>query len=386
MDDLKKQVESILFSVGRKIELVELAKLVKGNQDNVLRVLEELKGEYEARSGSLMVVQDGTAWKLAVREAYLGTVRKIVTQTELPKSVMETLAVIAYKNPVMQSHIIKVRTNKAYDHLALLEQDGFLTRVKHGRTKLIRLAPKFFDYFDIPEDQLKEKFKNVLAIEKAIEEKESDMAQRNHELTAHQEQMKQADDAHKKKTAEEHVKLDAELAKMPPIELLDEEGEAHKLSTYPTTPIPDEPKRSGPQIEVDTMNGMETYGEEPVEPSPMPDTQKKKAKKETQAPAEPALTAPIPTQQPAAPTEAPEDAVITQAREEAKQETIEEAETPAITEEEIEKIAKNIAAGKESAREFKGKGMFAQGITEDVQKRIDERVEELVHGKHEEKE
>ncbi len=384
MEDIKKQVESILFSIGRKIELLEIAKLVKEKDtEKVLRVLEELKGEYEIRSGSLMVVQDGTAWKLSVREAYLGTVRKIVTQTELPKSVMETLAVIAYKNPVMQSHIVKVRTNKAYDHLALLEQDGFLTRQKHGRTKLIRLAPKFFQYFDIPEAQLKEKFKNVLAIEKAIEEKESDMEQRSKELIEHQVKMKQADDAHKKHTAEEHVKLDIALAKMSPIELLDEEGEKHKLSTYKTTPIPNEPP-SGPRVEVHKMNGMEMYGESEVELTPI--SEDKTAEKTTQ---EKPVSVELQQTESTEPETSPEDAVIEQAREEAKQEAAAEAaepETPAITEEQIEEIAQNIAEGKESSREFKGKGLFSQGISEEIQKRIDERVEELVHGKHVEKE
>ncbi len=383
MDDLKKQVESILFSVGRKIELLELAKLVKEKDlDAVLKSLEELRGDYESRGGSLMVVQDGTCWKLAVREAYMSTVRKVVTQTELPKSVMETLAVIAYKNPVLQSHIIKVRTNKAYDHLAVLEQDGFLTRVKKGRTKLIRLAPKFFQYFDIPEDQLKQKFSNVLALEKAIEEKESDIELKNKAVIEHQEKTKEVDDAHKKHVEAEHKRLDEELAQMPDVALVDDEGAEKSLETYPTTPFPEGKPELGPQIEVITKNGLETYGEEEVEPAPMPDQKVKKQKKQKPVDVTPAVEL---AQTPVAPGEEPEDAAIQQAREEAKQEAAAEAEpeTPAITEEQIEEIAKNIAEGKETSREFKGKGMFSQGITEAVQKRIDDRVEELVHGQKE---
>ena len=57
-------------------------------------------------------------------------VRKIVTETELTRSVMETLAVIAFKYPILQSDLIKLRTNKAYDHLVELEKSGYISRQK----------------------------------------------------------------------------------------------------------------------------------------------------------------------------------------------------------------------------------------------------------------
>lgn len=393
MDELKKQVESVLFSVGRKIELQELAKLVRESDlSKVLGVLEQLRGEYEAHGGSLMVVQDGTAWKLTVREAYLGTVRKIVTQTELPKSVMETLAVIAYKNPVLQSHIIKVRTNKAYDHLSLLESDGFLTRVKKGRTKLIRLSPKFFQYFDIPEDQLKQKFSNVLALEKAIEEKEGEIETKNKELLANQETLKQHDEAHKKHVAEEHKRLDEELSKMPEVDLVDDEGNAHALEEYKTTPIKEteEKHKLAPSVQVISETGLETYGEQEIEPVPMPGGKKKK-KQQTKATPKisPEMIAQL-TKEAAAASQAAtpaEDATLAEARKAAAEEIAaanQEPETPKITEEQIDELAEDIASGEKKSREFGGQGIFPKGVPEDVEKKIDKRVDEIVHGNSEE--
>ena len=73
---------------------------------------------------------------------------------------METLAVIAWKVPVLQSDIISIRTNKAYDHLVELEKSGFISRSKSGRTKLIKLTDRFFNYFDVKNaEAMKEKFK-----------------------------------------------------------------------------------------------------------------------------------------------------------------------------------------------------------------------------------
>src|SRR3989344_5134923 len=175
-NELKQVLEAILFSAARRVELSELAKLSKKTEQEVLDTLNSWKTELDL-NGPLILLQDGTAWKLTVREQYLPVVKKVVTKTELPKSLLQTLAVVAYKAPVLQSAVIKVRTNKAYDHLNQLEGSVFITREKKGRTKLIRLAPKFFDYFSIDPAQLKKKFKSMGDVEQAIEKKEAENEQ-----------------------------------------------------------------------------------------------------------------------------------------------------------------------------------------------------------------
>jgi segregation and condensation protein B len=149
-----------LFSSGKKMSVDEIAKLTRIPAEVVRQSLGSLKSDYESKESSLLLMDEGDGWKLAVREQYASVVRKIVAETELTKSVIETLAVIAWKAPVLQSDIIKVRTNKAYDHLNELESTGFISRAKHGRTKLIRLTDRFFRYFDLKNaDDIKTKFK-----------------------------------------------------------------------------------------------------------------------------------------------------------------------------------------------------------------------------------
>ena len=91
-------------------------------------------------------------------------VRKIVTETELTRSVMETLAVIAFKYPILQSDLIKLRTNKAYDHLVELEKSGYISRQKYC-TNLIKLTDKFFKYFDLTEENLRENSRTLPALQ-----------------------------------------------------------------------------------------------------------------------------------------------------------------------------------------------------------------------------
>ena len=160
MDDFKNKVEAILFSSGKKMTVEEISRLCRAPTANVVQQLQELKNDYDSKNSSLLLLDEGDGWKLTVREQYASVVRKIVAETELSRTIMETLAVIAWKAPVLQSDIINVRTNKAYDHLAELESTGYISREKHGRTKLIKLTERFFSYFDLKNsDDVKEKVK-----------------------------------------------------------------------------------------------------------------------------------------------------------------------------------------------------------------------------------
>ncbi len=159
--ELKNKAEAVLFAYGKKVSVDHLAKLTKSSKDQVIGALNELKQEYANKNSSLSIIDEGDHWKLMVRENYSPIVRKIVPKTELTKTMIETLAVIAWKAPVLQSEVIRIRTNKAYDHLLEIEKIGFITREKKGRTQMIKLSQKFHDYFDVHNEQeIKDKFKN----------------------------------------------------------------------------------------------------------------------------------------------------------------------------------------------------------------------------------
>ncbi len=148
-EEAAKQVEAVLFSSGRWMNVQEISRICRIKEESVISALSLLKKKYEKEDTALNLVNDKDKWKLRVRQKYSETVRKVVPQTELNKSVIETLAVIAWKAPVLQSEVIKIRTNKAYDDIKTLLDGGFITKEKSGRTYLIKLSKKFYDYFEI---------------------------------------------------------------------------------------------------------------------------------------------------------------------------------------------------------------------------------------------
>ena len=73
----------------------------------------------------------------------------------------KTLAVIAYKAPVLQAEIIHIRGNKAYDHIQQLKENGLIVSEPKGRSRLIKLTPQFYDYFDTAEPEVKKQFEEL---------------------------------------------------------------------------------------------------------------------------------------------------------------------------------------------------------------------------------
>ena len=247
---VKSKVEAVIFSTGRRMHIDEICKLCKSKKEDVILALNELKSEYDQKQSSLMLAEDGEYWKFSIRDHLASVVRKIVTETELTKSVMETLAVIAFKYPIRQSDLIKIRTNKAYDHLGELESSGYITRQKHGRTNLIKLTDKFFRYFDLTEDKLRDRFKDFESIATAIKEKEIEVD-------------KIKDDQRKKA---EELKLQDEKIKQE-IESLDDKDEEFEIPLETYDEKEDSKNKSSgtdnsPEIKKEIVGELEVFDED----------------------------------------------------------------------------------------------------------------------------
>src|SRR3989344_4528728 len=174
MQDAKNKIEAVLFTIGRFVSLEELSRLTGVASLGYLKeALDKLREDYNNKNGSLEVLELNNKYKLSIKKDYLYLTESLLNDSELDKPTQETLAIIAYKNPVFQSEVINIRGNKAYDHIKALKELDFINSEKSGRTRLLKITPKFFDYFDVVEDQLKAKLNSV------EETKSEDLKQKN---------------------------------------------------------------------------------------------------------------------------------------------------------------------------------------------------------------
>ena len=134
----------------------------------------------------MKLIKKDLGWKLTVRDEYVPLVSSIVSSTELDRPLMETLAVIAWKYPIVQSEVIKLRGSGAYEHMKLLEEQGYVEKEKFGRSFKVKLTKKFFEYFDLPSAEAKQAFLNKVPSEVLKEaeavDKEADEVERLIEL------------------------------------------------------------------------------------------------------------------------------------------------------------------------------------------------------------
>ncbi|MFH0936640.1 MAG: SMC-Scp complex subunit ScpB [Candidatus Woesearchaeota archaeon] len=161
MED-KKKVEAVLFTTGKFMDLEEISKACGiGSIGYIKELIEQLKKDYSEKDSALTIQELDNKYKLNIKKEYGHITNKLISTKELDSPTTKTLAIIAYKQPVLQSTVIKVRGNKAYDHINILKEQGLILSEKAGRTRMLKLTSKFYDYFDIDDKALKETLNQI---------------------------------------------------------------------------------------------------------------------------------------------------------------------------------------------------------------------------------
>ena len=164
-----KRVEAALFISARWLSLQELVTLTDINPILLRELLEKLQEKYNQDNSAIEILSQNDRWKMDVKSEYRGMINRLATGTaEFSRAEQETLAIIAYKQPVKQSIIIKIRGNKAYEHIKNFREIGLVRAKKTGHTYILTLSDEFYDYFNIgkkekiDKEQIKEKIEQNL--------------------------------------------------------------------------------------------------------------------------------------------------------------------------------------------------------------------------------
>ena len=171
--ELKNKVEAVLFTLGKFVSLEDLGKYCEvGSIGLIKEALEELKRDYIGKNCSLEIQEHEGKVKLNIKKEYGYLTNKLLSNTELDSPTTKTLAIIAYKQPLMQSEVIKMRGNKAYDHIKALKESNLITSDKSGRTRVLKLTNNFYEYFDIAKEDTEKlmDFVNSRGLQKMFDE------------------------------------------------------------------------------------------------------------------------------------------------------------------------------------------------------------------------
>ncbi len=150
-----KRLEAVFFISGRFLSMQELISLSDLNPIIIGELIAKLKERYNNDSFAIEIVEKSGMWKMDVKKEYHDIVNRLATgSSEFSKSEQETLAIIAYKQPIKQSVLIKIRSNKAYDHIKKFSDLGLIKKKRSGHTHELSLSDDFYDYFNTTENKM----------------------------------------------------------------------------------------------------------------------------------------------------------------------------------------------------------------------------------------
>jgi len=158
-----KKIEASLFVSGKWLSLPDLVSLTDLNPILLRQLIDKLSERYLKEESAISIICKDDMWKMDVKEEYANIVTKLATgDSEFTKAEQETLAVIAYKQPVKQSVVIKIRGNKAYEHIKKFISLGMIKSKAAGHTLEIHLSDDFYNYFHVrnPEDEISDRPEN----------------------------------------------------------------------------------------------------------------------------------------------------------------------------------------------------------------------------------
>lgn len=111
-NELIALVEALIFVADEPIGAKVLAEVLEEDKESVQTAVEELAREYESRESGLQIREIAGGWQLATRTELHEEVRKFLKtrpSAKLSLASLETLAVIAYKQPVTVPEILEIR-------------------------------------------------------------------------------------------------------------------------------------------------------------------------------------------------------------------------------------------------------------------------------------
>ncbi|MEM1535582.1 MAG: SMC-Scp complex subunit ScpB [Candidatus Pacearchaeota archaeon] len=156
--ELMKKVEAALFLAARFMSIEELTRTTGINPILLKELLKKLEEKFNKNNSAIHIVKqtffednkEQEYYKMDVKPEFHKLINKIVSgDAEFTKAEQETLAIIAYKQPIKQSVVVKIRGNKAYEHIKHLILSGLVHGKKVGRTQELSLTQKFYDYFNL---------------------------------------------------------------------------------------------------------------------------------------------------------------------------------------------------------------------------------------------
>ncbi|GEN31849.1 segregation and condensation protein B [Cerasibacillus quisquiliarum] len=166
-------IEGLLFASGDEgVTVKQIAEIIETTESTVLHILNELAYDYEHTDRGVMLTESRGVYYLTTKPEHSEYYKKLLETphtTQMSQAALETLAIIAYKQPITRTEIEEIRGVKSDRPVQTLLSRGLIEEVGRkntiGRPMLFATTKDFLTYFGLtsldelpplPEDLTKE--------------------------------------------------------------------------------------------------------------------------------------------------------------------------------------------------------------------------------------
>jgi segregation and condensation protein B len=151
-EEIRRAVEAVLFVTDEPMPSGALAQALEVDRKAVEDALESLASEYEARGSGIVLRNVAGGWRLSTHPDAAPAVERFVLSSRharLTKAALETLSIVAYKQPVTRHQIAAIRGVDSDGVLRALVDRGLVAEVGReeapGRQMLYGTTPEFLE-------------------------------------------------------------------------------------------------------------------------------------------------------------------------------------------------------------------------------------------------
>ena len=149
-------IEAILFTMGESVEAEKIAEAIEHDVDTTVKIIHNMMDKYENEDRGIKIIELEGSFQLCTKEEYYDNLIRICSQPRrytLTDAALETLSIIAYKQPVTKIEIEKIRgvnSDRSVNKLVELELVKEVGRLDApGRPMLFGTTEEFLRTFGV---------------------------------------------------------------------------------------------------------------------------------------------------------------------------------------------------------------------------------------------
>ena len=149
-------IEAILFTMGESVEAEKIAVAIEHDVDTTVRIIHNMMDKYENEDRGIKIIELEGSFQLCTKEEYYDNLIRICSKPRrytLTDAALETLSIIAYKQPVTKIEIEKIRgvnSDRSVNKLVELELVKEVGRLDApGRPMLFGTTEEFLRTFGV---------------------------------------------------------------------------------------------------------------------------------------------------------------------------------------------------------------------------------------------